>query len=112
MKNYINKSMENTMESVQVADGARCEIRLENSTSSEPKWDDAAIWYLNYTIHQGGDYGGAELEGPFLVQQSSFIEGVMIFDPMPKCYYDLFQENLETKSMYEGGKNLQSHNSI
>eukprot|EP00533_Pseudo-nitzschia_delicatissima_P000291 CAMPEP_0116094616 /NCGR_PEP_ID=MMETSP0327-20121206/9229_1 /TAXON_ID=44447 /ORGANISM="Pseudo-nitzschia delicatissima, Strain B596" /LENGTH=1039 /DNA_ID=CAMNT_0003586237 /DNA_START=100 /DNA_END=3219 /DNA_ORIENTATION=- len=108
MKYYINKFMENKHETVQVADGARCEFRLENSTSSEPSWDDAAIWYLNYTIHQGSHYGDLDQEGPVLVQQSSFIEGVVFFDLMPKCYYDLFQENLETKSMYNRNeKNLQ-----
>ncbi len=93
LKYYINKSMENQTETVMVENGASCEIRIENSTSSVPKWEDAALWYMNYTVYQGAE--SDSVESPILAHKSSQEEGQTFFDLIPNCYLGLLSTHIE-----------------
>lgn len=89
LKYYVNPSMENQFETVRVSDGATCEMRIENTTSSKPKWDDAPIWYVNYTVYHGNE------ESPILLQGHSIDNGVAFFDMIPQCYFEVLANHLD-----------------
>ena len=102
LKYYVNEFMENQSQTVEVSDGASCEIRIENTTSSKPKWGDAPIWYMNYTVRYGDNYNNAIS----LAQGYSKDNGIALFDLMPKCYLEIFEEHIST-DMIDHDDNIQ-----
>jgi hypothetical protein len=83
---------------VKVQNGAECELRIENITSSEPSFTDDPIWYVNYTVYNGDEQN----KNPILCEEYSFGNGVTSFSMIPKCFF----ENLPIES----GMNMQSPN--
>ena len=73
-----------------VSDGANCDFFIENTTlsSRQPQWDDDPIWYVNYTLYDGGNKTLTEAGA----KKSKILEGYsynnagISFDMVPECY--------------------------
>jgi Leucine-rich repeat (LRR) protein len=83
LKLYIDQSMENQSETVKVPDGSTCNIVIENTTSSNPRWNDDPIWYVNYTVFNGNNE-----TTPIIVQRNTYETGDVLFEMIPDCFFN------------------------
>ena len=106
LRYYVNPTMENQSEVIKVNDGAECTIRIENTTSSNPSFDDDPVWFVNYTIFDGVPQSIED--NPTRIRQDfTFDNGVVSFEKIPECYFDILSEHIDYKTIY-GKKNPSS----
>ena len=91
---YVDKSMENQPQIINVTDGARCQISVSNTTNSINGWDDAPIWFVNYTVYHGQ---GTDIE---IVSGDSSKERSTAFHRIPECYLTEFKTVLNDVAPY------------
>jgi len=99
---YVDESMVNESETVMVADGAECELLVQNSASLSPQVDimeDAPIWYIDYTLFHGeqNDNGNAKVE--ILTQQTNQ-ERKVNFKLIPDCYFQSLKDHVDGDVFY------------
>jgi len=100
LRYYVNPTMENQSEVIKVNDGAECTIRIENTTSSNPSFDDDPVWFVNYTIFDGVPQS-IEDNPTRIRQEFTFDNGVVSFEKIPECYFDILSEHIDYKTIYE-----------
>eukprot|EP00536_Pseudo-nitzschia_multiseries_P018701 jgi/Psemu1/229999/e_gw1.2939.3.1 len=86
--------MVNQTETVQVNDGATCQISVSNSTNFFNKWDNDPIWWVNYTVYHGNNTTFPIISG------NSGIEESIGFQRIPVCYFDKLSRSINISSSY------------
>jgi len=94
LSTFIYNSMENKSETIKVKDGARCEIDVANITNSMNKWDNDAIWWVDYTVYHGNDTTNEIISGYSGDDKSKS------FNLIPKCYFEKLPDSINISTAY------------
>jgi hypothetical protein len=92
----VSESMANKSETVMVADGTDCSLRIKNATSGP-----AYIWYVNYTVFHG-DKISIESDPIVIVQTNSYEREVSYFRKIEDCVLTKLSEYIDISSVYTG----------
>jgi hypothetical protein len=92
----VSDSMATKSETVMVADGADCSLRIKNTTSGP-----VDIWYVNYTVFHG-DKTSIESDPIVIVQTDSSEQVISHFRRIDDCIFTKLSDYIDISSIYTG----------
>ena len=92
----VDVAMKNKTETVMVADGADCTMRVKNVTSRG--FD---IWYVNYIVFHG-DEKSIDSDPIVMIQGNSYEEEVSSFQRIRECFFRKLNEHIDNTTIYTG----------
>ena len=90
----IRGDMKFATETVNVTDGADCQINVKNITGGP--WD---LQFVNYTVYHG-DSNSIETDPIIMFHADSSIEGKKSFRRIPDCYFDKLSDYVDIPTIY------------
>ena len=112
---FIDGSMVNKTETIQVEDGSVCDVVVKNETKTVDRsktflkdypqiagsdiGSTQPIWYIDYTINHGQD-NSIENEGVEILREESSHEGNVNFRLLPTCFFEELRNYTNTSRLY------------
>ena len=90
----VDVAMINKTETVMVADGADCKMRVKNVTSEV-----LDIWYVNYTVFHGNEKS-IDSDPIVMVQGNSFEEEFSFFQRIRECFFVKLNDYVDKTTIY------------
>lgn len=98
-QNILNVNIEESMkletQTVQVADGADCELSIKNQTAA------GKINFVNYTVYHG-DKESIETDPIVIFNEDTSENGIRSFQRIEECYFDKLKYYTDIAAMYTG----------
>ena len=88
----VDVAMINKTETVMVADGADCKMRVKNVTSGA-----VDIWYVNYTVFHG-DETSIDSDPIVMIQGNSYEEEFSYFQRIRECFFRKLNDYIDSQT--------------
>jgi len=93
---FVDVVMMNKAETVMIADGASCSMKIKNVTSR-----DTPIWFVDYTIYHGNK-SDIETDPIVIATGNSFEKEVTTFRRIPACFLNKLSDHVNRTTIYTG----------